>query len=476
MCDHSKYVYNKYLHKTIFVSCGKCEACLQEKANARALRIRNHNDGKLCLFIMLSYDNRFVPYVSVESVLNIHPSSFDELGRSSGSISVYRDFDVRHYRDKKIITKNLKLLTTFPASAFRSYCYDIPVLRKKSGCVGVILWSDVQNFIKRLRINLERNGINNKITYFAVGEYGSKKKSWRPHFHLLVYFEEGSFETLQSVIVKSWPYGDMLKSDKRIQVAVDASGYVASYVNKSADLPNILASNPIRQKHSHSLFFGSNVHGFTLPSILEKADRHDMSYCREVLENGTPVFRNLPVPKYVISRYFPRFKGDFSLSPSEICELLRFPIKLWYKFGDIASNQKLIAKEFMYSKEDFRRFVVHLRHCVDYYIKVTGKTLYDYSIDYLRVWFERWSFVFKHSYDAITQLCDFAEFYENAFEFYDNPTIAPTLPHPSMMWYQLNPCERRDIKIKVFNLTDLYNKRQNLKEINSIVIEENDGY
>ena len=60
MCEHSKYVHNKYIHKSILVSCGKCSACLQQKANARAQRIRNHNDGRLCLFLTLTYDNRFV--------------------------------------------------------------------------------------------------------------------------------------------------------------------------------------------------------------------------------------------------------------------------------------------------------------------------------------------------------------------------------------------------------------------------------
>ena len=73
MCDFTKYVYNKYIRKSLAVECGKCPACLQRKANARAMRIRNHNDGKLCLFITCTYDNRFVPYVKVD---DLFPSSY----------------------------------------------------------------------------------------------------------------------------------------------------------------------------------------------------------------------------------------------------------------------------------------------------------------------------------------------------------------------------------------------------------------
>lgn len=478
MCNFGHYIFNSYIRKSIFVSCGKCRSCLQQKANARALRIRNHNEGKLCLFVTLTYSNEFVPYVISEELLNLSESF-------SKDINVYRDADVRYYNERKIITFDKHIVETYNSSDFENYCYHSPFLNKKSGCTGVILFSDFQRFIKRLRVNLKRTyNYEEKISYFAVGEYGASKKSWRPHFHCLLYFPEGSFEEIQSVIAKSWSYGDMFRQGKRIQVALDPSGYVASYVTKSADLPKILQSSVIRQKHSHSLYFGVSSQSFSLNSLLEKADRHDLSYCREVIKDGKPMLVSLPVPKYAINRFFPKFKGYSSFAPSEIHELLLSPKYLWNRLGNISFNhisfpsygvdidngnlsRNLIGSFLCYTPNDFSRFVVRLRHCVDYYIRITGKTIFDYAIDYSKVWFERFNYIFKHSYDEVSQ---FFDFYENIIDFVQDPNLSLTLPSPSTHSYQINPNLRKDIVLRDFNLSDLYGKRERFKAINSEVL------
>lgn len=52
-----------------------------------------------------------------------------------------------------------------------------------------LIKKDLQDFIKRLRRNLEYHGCKEKIRYFATGEYGSLKG--RPHFHIIIYnFED----------------------------------------------------------------------------------------------------------------------------------------------------------------------------------------------------------------------------------------------------------------------------------------------
>ena len=485
MCQNSRFVFNSYIRKRVLVSCGVCPACQQEKANARAMRIRNHTDGKLCLFVMLSYENRFVPYIHSDDLVGLEPVSVNEQGKT---INVYRDCSVRWYGSHKIVKNDFSLVRSFNQSDFLPYQYDVPQLRKKSGCVGVIYWKDVQNFIKRLRINLLRNGFNPHLSYWASGEYG--ERTHRPHFHLLLYFSEGSFETLKPLIVKSWPYGDMLRSRKRIQVAIDAAGYVASYVNKSANLPEICTSSVIRQKHSHSLYFGHNLQSFSLPSLLEKADSQDMCYTKEILNDGKSLLVNVPIPKYVINRYFPKFKGFSSFSPSEIQQLLRFPQNLWDKLGDHCDlpvfdgslslvgfsrqDSGLIMRDLMYNRDQFRSFQVHLMHCYGRYWSITGKSIYDYAIDYQRVWMARFCYVFKHSFDIVKDITDFGHFYENANEFVYDPRIAPTLPHPDLMYYEQNPNKRADYVLKHNNLVDLFNKKQNLKEINNIALSSYD--
>lgn len=48
----------------------------------------------------------------------------------------------------------------------------------------ILVRKDLQDFMKRFRINLVRSGYNEKIRFFACGEYGSRG---RPHFHLLLF-------------------------------------------------------------------------------------------------------------------------------------------------------------------------------------------------------------------------------------------------------------------------------------------------
>lgn len=469
MCENKKYVHNRYIHKSVLVSCGHCPSCQQEKANARAMRIRNHNDGRLCLFVTLTYDNRFVPYIETSDLLNISDSSVKE-------VQIKRDYSVRWYKDNCIIKENPVVLTSYRQCDFETFCFGVPELKMKLQCTGVIYWPDVQNFIKRLRINLKRKyNYDSKISYYACGEYGSDTK--RCHFHLLIYFEQGTFEEIQPVIVKSWPYGDMQRENKRIQIALDPSSYVASYTAKSASLPKILESAPIRPKYSHSLYFGLSLSAFSLPSLLEKADKNDMCYRKEVLKDGVPVLVDVPIPKYVLNRFFPKFKGYSSFTTPEIHELLRFPQKLWNKLGkcDLSSHIPLIGEHLLYSREDFRRFIVHLNHCFETYKDITNKNIYDYSIDYCRVWQSRQNYIFKHSYDNIETLLDFKDFYENANEFVDNPDLSPTLLHPSVLVYQVDP-NKRDFEIcKDKKLKEQYDRKENLKMINNMALSAIDN-
>jgi hypothetical protein len=58
---------------------------------------------------------------------------------------------------------------------------------------------DIQNFMKRLRRNLDKLNIEHDIRYFACGEYG--KKTHRPHYHLILWnFPRDKFHTLTSCL------------------------------------------------------------------------------------------------------------------------------------------------------------------------------------------------------------------------------------------------------------------------------------
>lgn len=77
---------------------------------------------------------------------------------------------------------------------------------------------DIQNFMKRLRRNLDKLKIEHDIRYFACGEYG--KKTHRPHYHLILWnFPRDRFHTLTAClhfVEKAWrsPVVDRLKRPK----------------------------------------------------------------------------------------------------------------------------------------------------------------------------------------------------------------------------------------------------------------------
>lgn len=481
MCTHSKFVYNRFINKSILVPCGKCPECLQSKANRRALKIRNHNQDShnLCVFVTLTYSNDFVPYVNISDVTDLSP--FYE---NCKEIPVYRDSRFLRGFQESILERKTHEVCRFSSLDFRPYCMNIPPLKRKKHACGIILWSDVQNFIKRLRINLKRKlNYNENISYFAVGEYGSH--TFRPHFHLLIFFPKGSLTTLRPVIASCWPFGDMHRQGKRIQEAIDASSYVASYVTKSADLPKILESLAVRQKHSHSLHFGGNIQQFSITSLLEKADRKDMSYSRTALKDGKPVLVTLPVPEYIINRYFPKFKGISSFAFDEVLQLLRFHRTYWNRLGlmyrpvEIITPTKrieighrytnLLAHELCITEDEFVKFSKHLMKCYFYYHEQTGKNLYDYAIDYYNVWTQRKMWVLKHQYDGVT---DFASFYENAIDFLNDERIAPTLRRD--IHYEINPNNRVVVRVSGEQLKKQFIRKTNIKDFNSFALSQID--
>lgn len=87
---------------------------------------------------------------------------------------------------------------------------------------------DVQKYIKRLRINLERNFDKDlRLSFYACGEYGDVYN--RPHYHLILAFSRSvPFKIIQS----SWSRGIVDISPFTLARA----GYVAKYSQKQFGL------------------------------------------------------------------------------------------------------------------------------------------------------------------------------------------------------------------------------------------------
>ena len=332
MCTNGRWIYNRFSCQKVFVRCGKCDACKQEDAMRRTNRIRLHQrKGFICLFVTLTYSNDYVPYVLKS-----------ELQSDSFDINVYRNCSGRFVYSKKnglrfkkeqginiissryIDGSNLSDSSLFTLKSLKGLSKD---------CIGVCYYPDFQNFIKRFRLNFYRTyGQNLSFDYFLVSEYGGY--SYRPHAHILLFIP-ATYETeVRSCILTSWPYADSRRTAQFIEVARDAASYVASYVNGSFNNSSCLSCDAFKQKHSYSQNLGVVLDLFDLDSLLEMVERRDLHVYLKKKFDGESCITPMLVPKYVINRYFPKFKGMRWLADDSLRSLLVEPTKFFETLGN----------------------------------------------------------------------------------------------------------------------------------------------
>lgn len=179
--------------------CGKCIGCRIDYAQQWANRImleRECHDPETCYFITLTFDDRAIECTGYEEDR--------QYGRSPNP-HVLRPFSL----------SNTGVVDGWSHSLNRS---------------------DLQLFMKRFR----RSHENDKIRFFACGEYGDK--SARPHYHLIVFgvhFDENDLNFLKKSplgydymtsesLKKDWPYGFNIVAP----VTWESACYVARYVTK----------------------------------------------------------------------------------------------------------------------------------------------------------------------------------------------------------------------------------------------------
>ena len=464
MCINTRLVRNRYTGKLIRVACGKCAACQQKKAALRANRIRNNSmTGYVPLFVTLTYDNMFVPFVRRDELC------------AGKHINVYRDCSLRWYKGKFIIKNSLAVLDSVLIPEGTDF-YGLQDLNGKPNCIGVIYLKDVQDFLKRLRITfLRKYGYQLKLSFFACHEYGGD--TYRPHSHLLLYVRQDDAEKTSALVSSCWSYDFRNPQRLRIEVARNAASYVASYVNSGSSFPPLLKTDSFRQRCHQSKSFGVGLHCFTLTELLKKVDSRDLFYSRNVIKDGITRFDYIPVPKYVINRYFPIFKGHCRFTDIEISLLLRIPKILlstlrrgfnadFTFFGRrYLIHDSYFATKTSFDDLDYHRFIVRMSHAIDFYKSVTGKTEYDFCIDYVRIWNLFNSTILRLSYfdDNGECISDWTNFYENIIDIDNGLVSAPTLIVDDS--FERNPNNRFDIVENTKNLESVYNKMSKNKHI-----------
>lgn len=224
------------------------------------------------------------------------------------------------------------------------YCHGV----QSSGCIECLCKRDVQNFLKRLR-NLFSNkqplktytmSEGHKVCtssrfvgeegatfrYCVAGEYGPR--SFRPHYHLLLFFDSAVCSShLNEMVSACWCL------DRRhsfslsfgrfdIQYVVStAARYVASYVNSFSYLPPILQTKRLRPFFlaSRQPFIGTYLPmGESIQQVFHCAS------CSRVmaLEPGQPAV-DVPLSNSIANSIFPKLPAFDKVSSYSRIELYR---------------------------------------------------------------------------------------------------------------------------------------------------------
>lgn len=373
MCTNKQERFIPGINKMMYVKCGTCPACLQEKALKRSNRIRYQDkaiNGLFSWFVTLTYDNKFIPYIRPSEVILYASGEID-------AIPLHRDFEVRWVtkmvdvmvpgKRKALVKSGKKVrkswtversiivpLELYKKKDFNYYGYDFdfdmyrnfdfPLLQRSVGfgqsdCIpdksGVLYYKDFQNFIKRLREILIRDFgkdiSSENFKYSICTEYGPE--THRPHAHFLIWTPKMSTDEFTSAILKAWPYADPDRQREGVERNYDASSYISSYVNSHAKYETFFRyAKPFKQKQKFSQVFGLDVDVFSASSVRKKFFENDMHIYVERIKKGQSTTESIIFPKYVVNHFFPKFKGFGRLTHNEIQDIVMRPDRLATKY------------------------------------------------------------------------------------------------------------------------------------------------
>lgn len=409
MCLNSRWITNPYTGDNLFIKCGHCESCQMEKSKKNLSRILNHeaDHDYYRLFVTLTYSNEYVPYVSLFD-LDLSGHTFD-IRRMYNTYEVKNRYGVRRYRvpavdpvgvieldDKK---KNRyfdfdKLNSLYPLQEF-----------PQSGCFGVLWHDDFTRFIKRFKIYMKRYyNIDlyneNKMSFYKIGEYGPT--TMRPHFHAILYFPSDfarHYGALKRAIIKAWPFCSPSEWKTNIKIAYSGQNYVSKYTVRPSEYPDFLAINRISQKPTFSRGFGFGRSSFSADKIYSDVKRKIYTFSYQAPdENGAYTSHTSSVPTYVYNRYFPKFKGFYHLTSSQIFSILVAPQYIY--------NYKSTLQ---YTPEDYKAFHRLYYRAISYYPDAVFNP-FDYALTYVTF----------YQYHPLFQERILLSTVTDPYQFYDN--------------------------------------------------------
>ena len=423
-CQHRSFITNRYTGKRIPVDCGQCDYCIHKKAQKASMRVKTAGSAfEHCWFVTLTYDNEHIPLFNCE----VYHSEYDDVLSDSGVVYGYEKHayvpvskycctdpeQLRHifftqvqgtvpYNRETAQYEEVRDSWFLSINAIRSFIAKTQSAtpygkkgelsaRYGNNLIPFLNYVDVQNYIKRLRRHLDKY-TNEKISFYAVGEYGPVH--FRPHFHLLLFFNSQEIaDVLRECHDKSWKFG---RSDIQRSNGGCAS-YVASYVNSLVAAPSLYRScRAFKPRSRASLGFFEKGETFdegedVYAQIEQKID--SVINGREYNFNGIAV-KSTPPISYIRS-LLPRFSGtrcDDFVAISRVISAVATAPKRMIRFGIVGYDSssilsivrayyKYITLNHILTDED--KILLHNARCLTRFVNSSSDVDVEYFINKL---------------------------------------------------------------------------------------------
>lgn len=312
----------------ITYSCGSCSVCIGKRNSMWRSKLNYALDAcQYPVFITLTYANQHLPKVYYDEEKQFVTDIVHTNG-SGESVSLLDDWKEKYtIQHQKFNFKD--------APHYVSERHHNNFIFNGDPCFAVCLKKDVQDFIKRVRINLKRHslsmGRDNSFTYFICSEYGPK--TFRPHYHGVLFFNDHAIAQLfeRELCESSWKKSDKCSNSNREPIAKaiynksGAAAYVSKYITSVSDLPFALRNRFFKPFYLFSKGTPIGSEAFPYANFHDKIslctfdDR--VSYVDK--QSGERVELDLPLPSSAVDRVFPRLLFHGLLDPSQIRQIIR---------------------------------------------------------------------------------------------------------------------------------------------------------
>lgn len=292
------------------VGCGKCPACQEIKRNSLSNRLAlEEHRSKYHSFVTLTYDEQHLPIVDTSVLFSAADNEVVDLQINydfNDDFSTPTVVNTKELRDSIILYNKHRTFYKNNYSVNRNVTYQ-------DNQIAVLVNRHLQLFIKRFRKYVSKH-YNEKIRYYAVGEYGVQ--SLRPHWHIIFFYSSidlaRDFEDVLQlgseqrpiqtpVFLRSlWKFGhiDSKQTDGK------AYFYISSYVNKPANFPYVLELLA-PQRAFHSNYLGEIFSKEDIKESFQERDFSDIGKINIISWSGEQY--TYSVRRSLVGRLLPRY-------------------------------------------------------------------------------------------------------------------------------------------------------------------------